>query len=85
MTGDSEDRPRRTPTTAGISIPKLFGTETMRVGLLQQLQNIRDSLCRANAANGVVGDLYASGYGAGVEAMWEAAEDAVKAWEGTKQ
>jgi len=64
--GDSEDRPRRAPTT-------------YRPGILQQLQNIRDSLCRVNATNMEQGDRYASGYGAGVEAMWEAAEDAVKA------
>jgi hypothetical protein len=65
-TGDSEDKPRRVT------------TEAPRERLLLHLQAVRDNLCHLNVQNSVQGDRYASGYGAGVEEMWEAAEDIVK-------
>ena len=55
---------------------------TERERLIDQLQKIRDNLCVANARNNAVqGQRWCSGYGSGVEAFWEAAEDAVKALE----
>lgn len=47
--------------------------------LMQKLQAARDSLCDANTQTRARDLSRAAGYGAGVEAMWEAAEDAVKA------
>jgi hypothetical protein len=67
--GDSEDRPRRTPSIA----------ESPREKVLRLLQAARDNLCVENASAAQrQADLYAAGYGAGVEAMWEAAEDLIK-------
>lgn len=63
----------------------LIRSSTMRstaTTVTEQLLAIRDALCHANAANISKDVRFASGYGAGVEAMWEAAEDAVKAFGG---